>query len=387
MKNILIFISLFICFLSLHCDKNLPLSQSELKKIESKWTKETLPKINVDWAIYDLEFTSAESGWAVGTIGFNRAIPGSGIILKYDGTKWESVQLPQFSLSWSLNSICMVSESEGWAVGGDYQNSTEVRAVILHYENDFWKRVYPDLEGSNFSYTLASVSFGSPDDGWAVGNKDTTINFSEVNTGILLHYKDGIWQEESSPITNHLIKDCGYYDICFYRPDIGWLSGYDDSYEVKSMIYHYDGKRWTNRTDLSVGYFYHINRLVLDKYGYPWGAGQDEMQWGSRVPSGFIIQYSSDGWVALPQIKEQEGLVEFYAVAPLSINDIWVGGSRQSMHLFWFHDNLWHQVNLQEKFGSIRDIVFTSENNGWAAGIDYTNGFDKGRGIIYRYTK
>ena len=86
-----------------------------------------------------------------------------------------------------LNSIYMLSSSEGWAVGDSLPSSSTGAALpaIFHYDGTTWNLVPAPKFLSGFSsfvqhaYNLTSVTFGPPNspisknDGWAVGFNDT----------------------------------------------------------------------------------------------------------------------------------------------------------------------------------------------------------------------
>ncbi len=297
------------------------------------------------------------------------------------------MDLPSISSNWTLWSISMISGFEGWAVGGDLSRQDTVVAVILHYDGSSWNKVYPDYNGENFPGILVSVSFGASNEGWAVGNAYIFNGIIPVKTGILLLYKDEKWTIVSSPVYNGLNYDCGYYNICFNTKTDGWLSGYDDSFSVQAELYHFRTDRWVFETSLAAGDYYHIQRIVYDNNGGVWGVGQDQLMIGNLPPAGLVIQYTPDGWMALPKFSNPKFPVEFYGIAVIDENNIWIGGGNQYMYLLWFNDNKWHQVKLKEEKGAIRDIVFTSDSEGWAAGVDYTDGYRNGKGIIYHYKK
>jgi len=84
-----------------------------------------------------------------------------------------------------LNSLYMLSATEGWAVGDSRPttNTTIGLPAIFHYDGATWNLVpapkFPDFPSSSSAYNLTSVSFGPPKspisrmDGWAVGFNGT----------------------------------------------------------------------------------------------------------------------------------------------------------------------------------------------------------------------
>ena len=90
---------------------------------------------------------SASEGGAVGDT-----------ILHYSSGNWTEVNSPANA---SLNSVYMVSASEGWAVGVGGYGST---GVILHYSGGRWAKV-----NTYATQDLRSVYMVSASEGWAVG--------------------------------------------------------------------------------------------------------------------------------------------------------------------------------------------------------------------------
>jgi len=379
-----IFLS-FALFGMVSCGDDNTITGTNIIEIESHWVKESIPDIGNNWALLDLDFIDSGSGWAVGTKGYVAELPEGGVILKYDGSTWNEMSLPEVSSNWSLMGIDMISDYEGWAVGGDFSLQDTVRAVILHYNGTNWEKVYPDYNGKNYYCLLNSVSFGASEEGWAVGNTFFNPSGSFVKSGVVLRFRDNEWAGVSSPVNNGYYADCGYYNVVFDSKTDGWFSGYDDVFDVQANLYHFRSSSWLLETSLAAGDYYHIQRIVYDKDGGVWGVGQDQIQISNLAPVGLVIEYTPDGWMALPKFSDPGVPVEFYGIAPIDKNNIWVGGGNSNMYLLWYNGEQWHQVNLEEKQGVIIDIIFPSSEKGWAIGIDYTHGFDDGRGIIYHY--
>jgi len=385
-RNVLIGSVIVIMLSGLSCGKD-SITGTNIVEIESYWVKENLPLINKDWALIDMDFMNSNLGWAAGTIGYNDTLPERGIILEYDGA-WKEMTLPEVSSHWCLLGVDIVSEYEGWAVGGDLSNSDSVKAVILHYNGVKWNKIYPKGNDEDFQGLLVSVSFGASDEGWTVGNRYVDLGGGYyVKSGMIAKYDDNKWELKSSPVFNGYAIDCGYYSVCFQSRTEGWVSGFNDGFTVQAQLFHERGSGWLLETSLAAGDFYHIQRIVYDSDGGVWGVGQDQIQISNLPPVGMVIQYTPDGWMSLPKFSDPDVPVEFYGIAPLDENNIWVGGGNRNLYLLWFNGEQWHQVKLNEEYGAIRDIIFTSKTEGWAAGIDFTRGYRDGRGIIYYYNE
>lgn len=80
------------------------------------------------------------------------------------------------ALTTTINSVYMVSDQEGWAVGGNFDYGDRT-STILHYKADSWSAVASPAQDN----ALNSVYMTSPDEGWAVGYD------------VILHYTNGRW--------------------------------------------------------------------------------------------------------------------------------------------------------------------------------------------------
>ena len=134
-------------------------------------------------------------GWAVGD---------NATILHYTVTggvgTWSLVTVsgtPSLSQDANLTSIFMLSPTTGWAVGGvQAADSNSAGPVIIYWDGTTWEPVAtPSIPGGitptgHTSGTLKSVFFAAPDDGWAVG-------FPGKNVSTTLHWDGVSWQHVS----------------------------------------------------------------------------------------------------------------------------------------------------------------------------------------------
>jgi hypothetical protein len=162
------------------------------------WKIFSLSYVSLDWALYDIFFTSSSEGWAVGA-DYSRQ---TGILLHYKSGTWTSYSPPDLSLDWGLYGIYMISSTEGWAVGIDRTNKT---GALLHYAKDpanksstyktyLWQVVQPPQIGGDWE--LNNVCFSSDTEtstelGWTVG-----VNHTDKR-GVLLRYYNSNWIEIS----------------------------------------------------------------------------------------------------------------------------------------------------------------------------------------------
>ena len=127
-----------------------------------------------------------------------------------------------------LNSIYMLSSTEGWAVG-DSRPTTDTTLglpAIFHYDGSTWNIVpapkFPSFPSTQAAYNLTSVTFGPPNnpisrnDGWAVGFNGTTgrcragppltqplFQWSDSNPcqSVALHWDGLTWRAETAGLS------------------------------------------------------------------------------------------------------------------------------------------------------------------------------------------
>ncbi len=146
-----------------------------------------------------VEYCSPDLAWAVGD---------NGTILKFNGTTWQQ----QFSpVNHDLSDLCFTDENHGWAVGN----------AIISYTGETWQT---DEEASG----LTTVSFSSPEEGWAAGLYNT-----------LYHYTNGNWEPDFTFATGNYIM---FSSVNMSAPADVLLNGSDQ--EGYGLLYHFDGNQW-----------------------------------------------------------------------------------------------------------------------------------------------
>ncbi len=167
--------------------------------------------------------------------------------------EWASVSPPSISSNWSVNSVHFTSPNEGWAVG----NNNNIRGVLLHYVNGLWTSVtppeMPKVPDMIDNWWLESVHFTSPNEGWAVG-------FDGRNgTGALLHYSGGTWAVVTPPASS---TTWGLNGVYFPSPDEGWAVGSDYA-NFKGVLLHYSGGSWTFVTPAVASLTWSLQRVYF----------------------------------------------------------------------------------------------------------------------------
>ena len=119
---------------------------------------ENVKKIFKDYDKRDLDMFSPSIGWAVGDG-----------ISHWNGSDWLIIPSPVDRI---LRSVSMVSENDGWIVGGGYNQA----CVILHWDGVEWAEQVCPIESG-----LMAVDMVSVDDGWAVGEYGTILHWDGIS--------------------------------------------------------------------------------------------------------------------------------------------------------------------------------------------------------------
>lgn len=145
-----------------------------------EWATAISSTATVTMHLMSVDMVSTIDGWAAGGADvepdFDIYAP---VILRWNGSDWSEVDVTVQAYSLILRSVDMVSETDGWIVGGGlWANSS----TILRWDGTSWKEI-----PHSASSILGSVSMASEDEGW-IGTLD----------GVL--YWDGsAWTQKSIP--------------------------------------------------------------------------------------------------------------------------------------------------------------------------------------------
>jgi len=127
-----------------------------------------------------VDVVATDDAWAVGD---------KGTILHWNGTAWTAASSSAATITMHLTSVDMVSSTDGWAVGGaDIEPDFDIYApVILRWNGISWSEV--DVTVQAYSLILRSVDMVSETDGWIVGGG------LWANSSTILRWDGTSWQE------------------------------------------------------------------------------------------------------------------------------------------------------------------------------------------------
>lgn len=266
-----------------------------------------------------VDMISESLGWAVGE---------KGTILNWNGTNWTKLLSPTTS---SLKSVDAVTSSLGWAVGE--------QGTILQWNGSSWS-----IATSPTTRTLYAVKMFSPTEGYAVGDRQ-----------ILLHWNGTAWNVASD-------RDDPYGD--FRTLDVidsqsVWVAGRN------SGVLHWNGSDWDESGSLYSSQFNSIDFISATE---GWVVGENAF---SRYQGGTWTDYSLP-----PGVNYNDG----YSVNMVSSTDGWITGRYLSNNGYFYHwdGNAWTAVSEPTIFNSF-SLSMTSTANGWAVGeggqvLHFTNG-------------
>jgi anti-sigma factor RsiW len=135
----------------------------------------------------------------------------TGVILRFSGGKW--TQVGDLLQSGHVDGIEMVSPTEGWAWGGD----TNETGLLLHISNGAWQRIAAPAVNRKGAPQLIRMS--SATDGWLVMTNPKTAD-GDTTPSTLLHYSNGAWLPVQSPLSF-------FWDIAAVGPGEAWVLGSD----------------------------------------------------------------------------------------------------------------------------------------------------------------
>ena len=298
-----------------------------------------------------------------------------------------------------LNSISMVSQDEGWAVGVTRLHAPTASntspeygdPVILHYSQGHWKPVpFPPDVKSHIScsatgsacpaISLRSISMVSATDGWAVGNTLLPPNADGITSGVVLHYTGGKWVFDS-------FLGSKLSSVFMRTASDGWMVGEGGSgwsgNKSNTPVFHYNGSAWTPVNDPAFASFLPQAIVALSATSV-WLAGTDFSSSGfdGDAPE-LILHYDGSRWSRQSSDLANSRINSLTVVSP---GEGWAVGSlsggtgphpahsekalvEQYSHGMWQQDTSF--AGPPNSYGySLYGIAMVSASEGWAVGSD-----------------
>lgn len=186
---------------------------------------------------------NAGNAWTVGGGSHTTATciaPPCPVILHFTGGPWNTITPPPGA--YFLNSVFMVSSTEGWAVG-EQAATPHPTGIILHYTVTggvgTWA-IFPAPSSPGPTPPLKSVFMLDANEGWAVGDNATILHYT-VTGGV------GTWNLVVVSGTPGLSPDANLTSVFMLSPTLGWAVGgvsVAGSQSDAPVIINWDGTKW-----------------------------------------------------------------------------------------------------------------------------------------------
>lgn len=333
----------------------------------------------------DLTMISPDEGWAVGGVNtFDRSKLGQSTNVQYEGSLLLHFQAGYWSVSYRgpadiwLDTITMLSASEGWAVG--YLRATPGGAVYLHYARGQWINSDPPEPlptSGKGTYQISQLWAPAANDVWFAGAFPTTPGRPPL-PGSLWHY-DGHTlhevMESQGTRPRALVPIPGAGPGSAYMMTI--VGELPDS-TLHSVISKYEAGVLTSQiiTESNVV----LDRFIVISPSDIWASGETWATVGvsaSSLPKPPVL-YHFDGtqWtrenLSMPHgitdmvmTGHDEGLA--FASADVADASGWFTDHRVTA-AYHYKDGVWTTMKLPDTLHSISNFAVSSSDDVWAIG-------------------
>lgn len=208
---------------------------------------------------------SPSDAWMVGQYHLPENYGSGGVLTQHwDGHRWSNVPNPlQDTPHAGLHGITAISSNDVWAVG--QRNNADGAPVALaeHYDGSTWQSV--DLPAGAAPSALESVSATGPDDVWVAGG-DTTAGTNAAQP-MVEHYDGSKWTVTDLPD----LGNAELYGVYAAAPDDVWATEQTPVHATNQLI-HYDGSTWS-----AVAWPHPAEYGLLNHYPTITGFGSDDI--------------------------------------------------------------------------------------------------------------
>ena len=269
-----------------------------------------------------VQMIDENEGWAVGD---------GGIILHYKNGGWK--KMPSPTLEGNLYSISMLSATDGWVVGYDFDLQ---EALTLHWDGSIWQKVSNPAES-----VIESVSMLSSDNGWAVGWGDYDFE-RQVWYSTILHWNGQEWQIADTPDGNFL------RGIDMVSATNGWAVGGGSDDGDHALIFRWNGSVWQPVTSPTTDPLLAVS-MVSATNGWAVGA------------NGVILHWDGNSWQSVNSPVDRA----LSTISMVSANDGWAMGLFDIVH---WNGTTWHSVSNPTTLNP-RAVWMISGTDGWVVGV------------------
>ncbi len=270
---------------------------------DSKWIQVQGP---TSLPLNSIDMVSDDDGWAVGS---------SGIILLFTNGEWQEIQRPTADY---LTAVSMLDENNGWAVGSD---------AVLRYSSGQWQP-FPH-PSPIFPESVATVS-----------DKDAWI----LEGSRVLQFTATDWQLPQS--LNDVQR---MMDITMLDENTGWAVGFN------GIILRYDGQEWSRAGSPT------SDRLYSVSFGggsNGWAVGGNYPRYGNST--GTVLHYVAGQWITV----DVPGIPALTSVSGTPDGSAWAM-SPEGIAVHLYADGTHEAFNIPR---SVKSVDMVSDSEGWAVG-------------------
>ncbi len=258
---------------------------------------------------------SATEGWAVGV---------GGVIYRYAGGGWALFS----TVGTTLNSVFMLNASEGWAVGNG--------GAVYHYASGSWAG---PVSPGGASQDLRSIFMISQTEGWAVGT-----------SGAILHFTGGVW---TALPPNQLATNQNLNGV-YFSGGTGWAVG-----DLGTIVL-------LGGQPVQGGPAANLQSVYLSTAADGWIVGCSSGGCGTGVGEPIVTHWNGFSFTRGTVSAATSDLYSVFMVGP---SDGWtVGGVGTSPIILHYTGGSWTQVPVPVNGVILRSVFMVDSNNGWAVG-------------------
>ncbi|WP_377267863.1 hypothetical protein [Peterkaempfera sp. SMS 1(5)a] len=164
-----------------------------------------VPANTLGGGLLDVDMTPSGSAWAVGWAQIEDSVtpdPDGGLptstyhneplVQRWDGATWQRWDLPRIAESWYLNGVTALAPDDVWAVG---QTEDTLQPVVMHYDGTSWRHVptpsYGGVQGELLRVTARGGEL------WAVGSLKRDVD--GAIEGLVLRLDGTMWRQVPLP--------------------------------------------------------------------------------------------------------------------------------------------------------------------------------------------
>lgn len=267
----------------------------------------------------ELSMTSARSGWAVGSIvtGANLANPSfQTLLLRFEQCQW--TPFGDGIASAELDSVSMISATDGWAVGETHAgvDGADNALLALHYSGGVWQQV--SVPAAPSGVVGAKVRMTSAGDGWMLldmGGRHVTP-YQKQYSYTLLHLQNGVWTPV--PLSFDQSGTSILWDIATNSADDCWIVGYGSANTFD--VAHYHQGAWTSWTDTQLGVRYAaLYAVALVAPDDVWVAGSYPYHDATGDHTGpLVLHFDGEKWTRAP-LSDYQDETNDHAIMALAV--------------------------------------------------------------------